>query len=142
MLLLSCLPAVYARFCHCVSPASFPPGKFSLTSFSLNITGVVSSLSLLPVSNPCQVFCVPFLASLLRDFAPSPNSTFLFLYLLSPLFLSVHLGLLQTITQKPPVSATALTRRTVVLLQNHRQKLLYQSLLQATLKTWWGNGHH
>lgn len=46
MLLLSCLPAVHARFCHCISPASFPPGKFCLTSFSLNITGIVSSLFL------------------------------------------------------------------------------------------------
>lgn len=79
-------------------------------SFFLNITRIASSLSLFPISTLCQAFCDLVCIVTAVGFCFTPDSTFLVLLLLS--ILSVHLGLLQTSAQKPPVSAPTLSSRT------------------------------
>jgi len=86
-------------------------------------------------------FVISYSVSLTWDFALPPTSAFLALLFLCSLLCPVHLELLQTSAQRPPISVTAPNSRTLLLLQNHRWKLLYQSLLQAALKTWRGRSH-
>lgn len=63
-------------------------------------------------------FLCSFLGIFAKGFCSIPKQHISIFVFTLPSVLSVHPGLLQTITQKPPVSATALTRRTLVLLHN------------------------